>query len=94
MDNKAFISALAQQTGCDAGQITRLIEGFASVLRRECADCNKVAIPGFGTFEGEKKDETVSRDLVTGTQWLYPPCIEVKFTASAMLKKNLRENRR
>lgn len=93
MDNKAFISALAQETGCGTEQVARLVEGFAALLRRECADLNRVAIPGFGAFQGEKKEEEVRRDLVTGSQWLYPPCVEVKFTASGMLRKNLREAR-
>lgn len=93
MDNKQFITAIAEQLGCAPEQVKRLVGGFASILKRECADLNRVAIPGFGTFEGVKKDEEVRRDLVTGASMLYPPCIDAEFIAGVMLKKNIRETR-
>lgn len=93
MDNKGFTAAMAQQMGCDTEQVARLVSGFASILKRECADLNRIAIPGFGAFEGVKRDEEVRRDLVSGAAVLYPPCIETEFTAGVMLKKTLRENR-
>ena len=52
MDYKTFISSLAHKTGCDNGTATRLVEGFCTIVREECANSDRVAIPGFGSFEG------------------------------------------
>ena len=52
MDNRKFIEGLAKRLGCDNDTAMRLTEGFGVVVREECAKANRVAIPGFGTFEG------------------------------------------
>ena len=89
MDNKAYIHAMATKLGCSADDVNRLTDGFAAILRRECAEQNRVAIPGFGSFEGIKRDEEIRRNPATGKRMLFPPCIEVKFKPSAMLNKRV-----
>ena len=48
-----------------------------------------IAIPGFGEFEALRKEEYISVDDATGKKVLYPPCIEVNFNASSLLKKKM-----
>lgn len=91
MDNRKFIENLAKRLGCDNDTAMRLTEGFSVVVREECAKANRVAIPGFGTFEGVKHDEEITNDLTTGKRMLLPPSVEVKFVAGSMLKKKLKE---
>lgn len=91
MDNKTFIINLAQRLGCDHDTAQKLTDGFCSVVREECAAANRVAIPGFGSFEGQKNDEKISTDLASGKRMLLPPSIDVTFNPGAMLKKKLKE---
>lgn len=91
MDNRKFIEGLAKRLGCDNDTAMRLTEGFGVVVREECAKANRVAIPGFGTFEGVKHDEEITADLTTGKRMLLPPSVEVRFVAGSMLKKKLKE---
>lgn len=91
MDNRKFIEGLAKRLGCDNDTAMRLTEGFEVVVREECAKANRVAIPGFGTFEGVKHEEEITSDLTTGKRMLLPPSVEVRFVAGSMLKKKLKE---
>lgn len=87
MEHNIKLSEISEKTGMDVSAVGNLMKEFAAVLARECADMNRVAIPGFGAFEGVKHDEEIREDLSTGNKILYPPMIEVKFTPGAMLKK-------
>lgn len=91
MDNKTFQNLLAQRMKCDNEAAARLIEGFGIIIREQCSNAGKVAIPGFGSFEGEKHDEEVSTDLTSGRRMLLPPSIEVKFSAGSLLKRKIKE---
>ena len=90
MDNRSFTGNLAQRLGCDAATAARLLEGFSMILREQCGEENRVAIPGFGTFEGIKHDEEITTDLVSGKRMLLPPSIEVRFSAGGMLRKRMK----
>ncbi len=90
MDNRSFVGSLAQRLGCDAATAARLIDGFGMILREQCGEENRVAIPGFGTFEGVKHDEEITTDLVSGKRMLLPPSIEVRFAAGGMWRKRVK----
>ena len=94
MDNKTFIDNLAQRLGCDTPTAQRLMNDFITVLQEECAQTNRVAIPGFGSFGGKKNEETIVDDLASGNRILLPPSIELVFTPGGMLKKKLKEESR
>ena len=94
MDSKTFTSTLAGRQACEPSEAARLIEGFAAVIREQCGCGNRVALPGFGTFEGVKRDEEITTDLATGCRMLLPPSVELIFTAGGMLKKKMKEGRK
>lgn len=94
MDSKTFITSLANRTGCDTTMAAKLAEGFATILREQCGEGNRVAIPGFGTFEGLKHDEEITTDLATGKRMLLPPSVEVSFVAGGMLKRRVKEGKK
>lgn len=90
MDNKGFINNISARLGCGLSEAEKLTECFASLLREQCGEGSKVAIPGFGTFEGVKHDEEITTSLDTGKRMLLPPSVEVRFAAGGMLKKRVR----
>jgi nucleoid DNA-binding protein len=94
MDNKSFQSQLSQRLRCDNAATTRLLEGFGVIIREQCSNAAKVALPGFGSFEGAKHDEEVITDLASGKRMLLPPSIEVKFNVGSMLKRKIKEARK
>ena len=92
MDAKNFTSTIAKAADCEPSQAAELLKAFANILKEECGAERRVAIPGFGSFEGVKHEEEVITDLATGHQLLLPPSIEIRFTASGSLKKHIKEN--
>lgn len=90
MENKILLERISEKLACDSATAERLLDGFATILREQCGDDNRVAIPGFGTFEGVKHDEEIADDLSSGKRMLMPPYIELRFTAGGMLKKRLK----
>lgn len=91
MDYKTFVSTLARKMGCGNDSATKFVEDFVTLVRDECGNTNRLAIPGFGSFEGIKRDETIIRDLTTGKKMLLPPSIELQFTPGGMLRKKVKE---
>ena len=87
MDAKNFTSTIAKAADCAPSQAAEL-----NILKEECGAERRVAIPGFGSFEGVKHEEEVITDLATGHQLLLPPSIEIRFTAGGSLKKHIKEN--
>ncbi len=94
MDYKAFISGLAHKLDCDTTTAGKLVDGFVAIVREETANANRVALPGFGTFEGVKHEEEIISDLATGKRMLLPPSIELTFVPGGMLKKKLKSDRK
>lgn len=91
MDNKSFINTLAHNTSIETSKISSFIECFAEIIAEECGNENKIALPGFGTFEGSKIDEKIVTDPTTGNNVLFPPSIELEFKSSGMLRKKIKE---
>lgn len=90
MENKTMTEHLAERLSCESAMAQRLLEGFTAILKEQCGEENRVAIPGFGTFDGLKHDEEIAEDLSSGKRVLMPPYIEIRFSAGGMLKKRLK----
>lgn len=86
-----IISDISRRSSIDAARVARFLAVFADIIREECGNENNVAIPGFGTFEGVKHDESVARDLASGRNMLLPPSIELQFKPGGMLRKKVKE---
>ena len=89
MDSRQFAATISRNTGLDARKVSLAIETIAAILSRECADLSAVAIPGFGNFIPEKKDEEIHVDPVTLDRTLLPPSIQVTFRPSVILRKRI-----
>lgn len=77
--------------GCDNDSAAKFVDSFSAVVREECGNADRLAIPGFGSFEGKKRNEDIITDLATGRRMLLPPSIEVNFIPGGMLKKKIKE---
>ncbi len=89
MDNKVFVNTLAGEIGRDAKDVATLVEGLSVIFREKCSGMDSIAIPGFGTFQPVKKDETIIVDETSGKRTLLPPSITLEFKPSALMKKHL-----
>lgn len=89
MNNKQLIKELSKRLNRDEKDVNSLLSGFTNVLKDSLSNLDIIAIPGFGEFEALRKEEYISVDDATGKRVLYPPCIEVNFNASSLLKKKM-----
>ena len=86
MDNRSFINKLAQSTETDTKDTSRLVKELVGIIAKCCETNEKVAIPGFGTFEFIKNKEKVITES-DGQKVLLPPSLNVLFKAGSRLKK-------
>lgn len=89
MNNKKLIKELSKRLNRDEKDVNSLLGGFTNVLKDSLCNLDIIAIPGFGEFEAQRKEEYISVEDSTGKRILYPPCIEVNFNASSLLKKKM-----
>ena len=89
MNNKQLIKELSKRLNRDEKDVNSLLNGFTNVLKDSLSNLDIIAIPGFGEFEALRKEEYISVDNAIGKKVLYPPCIEVNFNASSLLKKKM-----
>ena len=92
MDNKQFLSILAQRLNLEPATAEKLLSGFTAVV--ECQQLNRVALPALGSFGGVKKEETVITDLSTGRRLMLPPAIEMEFIPAGRLRNVVAEGHR
>ena len=91
MDSKDFVNIFAKKSGLDIESATEAIEAITSSLTDTLVSMDSVAIPSFGTFECVKKDEFITRDIVTNKRVLIPPSIEVKFKPATALSNSIKD---
>ncbi|MDE7407300.1 MAG: HU family DNA-binding protein [Muribaculaceae bacterium] len=89
MDNKQFISLVAQLSHRPVADINNLVLGITECLRESSLAGDSVAIPGFGTFTPIKSDEQIVTDRSTGKKLLLPPELTLNFSSSSVLRKKI-----
>lgn len=89
MNNNSFTTDLATKMALDEKSVDTLINALAGAIESFCTDMDAVAIPGFGTFQPIKNDESLETDSTTGRRILLPPSIRVEFKPSVILRKQL-----
>lgn len=90
MDNRQLLSHLTQKLGRNRTDVNRLLDALAAVMAERCGELDSIAVPGFGTFAGEKVNECVVTDGETGRRTLMPPKVQLNFTMSHVLKNSLK----
>ena len=86
MNNKEFITELAQQTGYTQSVTQTLVRNIID----EMAEGDIVSISGFGTFEVKKRLERVVVNPATQQRMLVPPKLVLNFRPTASIKERLK----
>lgn len=73
----------------DAGRVGQMLAATVRALTDSCASLDSVAIPSFGSFIPDKQDEHIESDRSDNSRVLVPPCIDVQFRPSVVLRKSI-----
>lgn len=90
MEHKSFLAAVAQRAAIDNQLAARLTEALSAIIADTAANNRRVAIPGFGTFAGIKREEEIIANPATGGMLLMPPSLRLEFYPSSILKKAMK----
>lgn len=89
MDNKQYITRLSRRATLNYKETQQLVSSAITMITEVLAQDDLLAIPAFGTFETEKKDEYIAVDGNSGQRMLYPPSVIAKFTPGTILTKSI-----
>lgn len=89
MNNKEFITELAQRGGYTQDFAQKLTQALIEAMGKSFEKSEPVTWPGFGTFEVKKRME---RTMInpTGLRMLVPPKLVLNFRPVASLKEKLK----
>lgn len=84
-----LIDQIANGAGVSKKDAEAVVGAFFDVAVAAAKKGDKVAWPGFGSFQGVKKAATTARNPRTGETVKVPARMAMKFTASSTLKEAL-----
>ena len=90
MNNKEFITELAQQTGYTQNVTQTLVRNVIDEMAVRFDEGDVVSIPGFGTFEVKKRLERVVVNPATQQRMLVPPKLVLNFRPTDSIKERLK----
>lgn len=92
MNNKEYISDLAQRSGYTQGDTQRMVNTVTDAITQALEEGQNVQISGFGSFEVKKRLERIVVNPSTQQRMLVPPKLVVNFKPIAALKEILKNN--
>ncbi len=90
MNNKQFISELAQRMGYTAQDTQKMVYQLVEAMGDSFQEGDSVAIQNFGNFEVKKKLERIMVNPTTGQRMLVPPKLTLNFRISPTWKDQLK----
>ena len=90
MNNKDFITELAEKTGYSVDDTQRMVDIVIETMADHFQEDNAVLIPTFGTFEVKKKMERIMVNPSTGQRMLVPPKLVLNFKPNANWKERIK----
>lgn len=91
MNNKDFISRLAQRTGYTQAPTQRMVTNVIDAMSDGFQDGDSLAIDGFGLFEVKKKMERIMVSPATQQRMLVPPKLVLAFKPIASWKERIKK---
>ena len=91
MNNKEFISKLAQRCKMSVAESTANVSTLANVITERLKDNDQLNISVFGVFEVKTRRERISVNPKTGQRMLIPPKIVPSFRPSTKLKDKYKD---
>lgn len=90
MNNKDFITELADRTGYSAEDTQRMVDLVIDTMGDHFQEDDSVLIPSFGTFEVKKKMERIMVNPSTGQRMLVPPKLVLNFKPNVSWKERIK----
>lgn len=90
MNNKEFISRLAEQVGYDQKITQKLVNNIVMAMSDAFVEDNSVSVPNFGVFETKKKMERIMVNPSSGLRMLVPPKLVLTFKPTQTWKDKLK----
>lgn len=91
MNNKEFISELAQRSGFTQQNTQKMVLAVMEQILGQVQENDTVQVPQFGTFEVKKRLERVLVNPNTGKKMLVPPKLVLGFKPVTTLKERLQK---
>jgi DNA-binding protein HU-beta len=90
MNKAELIDAIADRTGIAKSTVDEVIKGMTETIESQVASGDKIAIPGFVSFQKVKRAARTGRNPRTGETINIPASATVKVTAGARLKSSVK----
>ena len=90
MNNKEFITELAERVRFTAKDTQKLATNLINAMADAFQEDNAVLIPNFGVFETKKKMERIMVNPSTGQRMLVPPKLVLNFKPNQTWKAQLK----
>ena len=90
MNKAELIDAIADRTGIAKSTVDEVIKGMTETIETQVASGDKIAIPGFISFQKVKRAARTGRNPRTGETINIPASARVKVTAGARLKSSVK----
>ena len=90
MNNKEFITELAERVGFTAKDTQKLATNLINAMADAFQEDNAVLVPNFGVFETKKKMERIMVNPSTGQRMLVPPKLVLNFKPNQTWKAQLK----
>lgn len=91
MNNKEFISQLAQDTGYTQTDTQQMVRTIIEKMEQSFDEDDTVQVSGFGSFEVRKRLERIVVNPSTQERMLVPPKLVLTFKPIAAIKENLKK---
>ncbi|MBQ8463819.1 MAG: HU family DNA-binding protein [Prevotella sp.] len=90
MNNKEFISALAQRTGLKTTRVQKMTTEMIGAISECFIEGSDIQMTNFGTFELRKKMERIMVNPGTGQRMLVPPKLTLTFKPHPAWKDSIK----
>ena len=90
MNNKEYISVLADQAGYTQAETQKMVRTIIEAMGLHFEDGESVQLSNFGTFEVKKRLERIVVNPSTQQRMLVPPKLVLSFKPVTAIKENLK----
>lgn len=90
MNNKEYISALADQAGYTQSDTQKMVRTIIEAMSQHLEDGDSVQFSNFGTFEVKKRLERIVINPSTQQRMLVPPKLVLNFKPVSAIKEDLK----
>jgi DNA-binding protein HU-beta/integration host factor subunit alpha len=90
MNNKDYISELANRTGRSPEDVQRMVNTVIEAMGDHFQEDDSILVPNFGTFEVKKKLERIMVNPSTGQRMLIPPKLVLNFKPNSGWKERIK----